>query len=504
VAGGTCRVGGNGGRITMIECGKRIPDSEHAVSMSLPTLRDVIGYEEKSAEVLSHICSGYPRFVRHWTVERVQSLLRERLGCDGGTVVVLHDRAACERLSSFLGCDVDHLDGFPFGVTVLPADADGSLMALAHRFQQHTGLMLSSRQAEDFLVEAGELARSQPETLFTGEDPGGAVRGILAGLYGVREDGIALYPSGMNAFFSVFDALNRIQRQDGRRIWVQAGWLYLDTTAILDRFSPGHVHFKASAIEAMESYLAVNSRHVAGITTEVMTNPLLNTPDLIRLSALARRHGLPLIVDTSMPTPLNVDVFPYADVVVESLTKFASGHADVMSGAAVFNEVSEWGQRLKSVVVRVGAYERDLRRIAYSIQGYAARMRAINTNAAVLTGFFRSNRRVREVHWAGQPDSADSYDALRRPGGGDGGVVSVVFEKPLVEVYDRLDLYKGPSFGTEFTLCMAYVYMAHYDLVTTAAGRSRLQAEGIDPDLLRISIGMEPAEDLIRAFESVM
>jgi cystathionine gamma-synthase len=131
-------------------------------------------------------------------------------------------------------------------------------------------------------------------------------------------------------------------------------------------------------------------------------------------------------------------------------------------------------------------------------------MRVINANAAALTAFFRSSRKVRETHWAGQPDSVLSYEALRRDDGGYGGVVSVVFEKPLAAVYDRLELCKGPSFGTEFTLCMAYVYMAHYDLVTTASGRERLRADGIDPDLLRISVGMEPVADLIRAFEAVM
>ena len=487
----------------MIPCGKRIPESEHAVSMSLPTLRDVIGYEEKSAEVIAHICSGYPRFVRHWTVERVQSLLRGSRGCPG-EVVALHDAAACVRLSAFLGCDLDVLEGLPFGAVVLPADGDGALLAQARCFQQHTGLMLSSRQAEDFLIAAGHLAQAQPESLYEGADPGGAVRAVLSGLYGVREDCIGLYPSGMNAYFSVFDALNRVQRLAGRGIWLEAGWLYLDTTAILDRFSTGHVHFQASAADSIESYVAANHDRMAGITTEVMTNPLLNTPDLVRLSALARRYGLPLIVDTSMPTPVNVDVFPYADAVVESLTKFASGHADVMSGAAVFNDSSEWGRRLKDEAIRGCPYERDLRRVAHSIQGYSARMRTINANAAALTAFFRASRKVRETHWAGQPDSVLSYDALRRDDGGYGGVVSVVFEKPLAAVYDRLELCKGPSFGTEFTLCMAYVYMAHYDLVTTAAGRSRLRADGIDPELLRISVGMEPVGDLIRAFEAVM
>lgn len=61
-------------------CGRRIPASEHAVSMSLPTMRDVIGYEEQECSVLQHVCSGYPRFVCHWMVERLQECLGGELG----------------------------------------------------------------------------------------------------------------------------------------------------------------------------------------------------------------------------------------------------------------------------------------------------------------------------------------------------------------------------------------------------------------------------------------
>ncbi len=531
-----------------LPCGKRIPASEHAVSLSLPTLRDVIGYEEKSDDVFRHVCSGYPRFVRHWTVERVQVLLQERFDC-AGPVVALHEPAACVRLMAFLQRELKVLEGLPFGAVELPV-GDERLMAEAQRFQQHTGLMLSSRQAEDFLekVESRkskvekrdyrlqatdrrpQTADYRPQTnpasgvgrqaspLRPGHPPPTAqpipndqspgtpfadtVRQCLAGLYGVIDGAVGLYPAGMNAYFSVFDTLNCLQHQRGREQWLQVGWLYLDTTAILDRFATRqHLHFPATAPDELEAYIAAHHGEIAGITTEVMTNPLLQTPDLVRLSAVARRFNLPLIVDTSMPTPVNVEVFPYADVVIESLTKFASGHADVMGGAAVFNLCSEWGQRLRDAVPDGTPYGRDLQRLAHSIQGYAPRMAVINANTAALTAYFRSSRAVRGVHWASQPDSAAAYAALRRPGGGDGGVVSVVFEKPLETVYDRLELLKGPSFGTEFTLCMAYVYMAHYDLVTTPEGRERLRREGISPELLRISVGMEPIDDLIHAFE---
>jgi hypothetical protein len=57
--------------------------------------------------------------------------------------------------------------------------------------------------------------------------------------------------------------------------------------------------------------------------------------------------------------------------------------------------------------------------------------------------------------------------------------------KDLASYYDKLDIPKGPGLGTEFTLAMPYVYLAHYDKVRTPAGRDELMRRGIHPELLR-------------------
>jgi cystathionine gamma-synthase len=63
---------------------------------------------------------------------------------------------------------------------------------------------------------------------------------------------------------------------------------------------------------------------------------------------------------------------------------------------------------------------------------------------------------------------------------------------------------KGPSFGTEFTLVCPFMYLAHYELVTTDEGRNFLRSIGIDPDLIRISVGTEPIADIIEVFEEAL
>jgi len=78
-------------------------------------------------------------------------------------------------------------------------------------------------------------------------------------------------------------------------------------------------------------------------------------------------------------------------------------------------------------------------------------------------------------------------------------MISFTLRGPLDEFYDRLRLPKGPSFGMRTTLICPFMYLAHYDMVTTMQGRAELKANGLDPDLLRLCVGTEPADEIIGA-----
>ncbi|MSU52560.1 MAG: PLP-dependent transferase, partial [Opitutaceae bacterium] len=69
---------------------------------------------------------------------------------------------------------------------------------------------------------------------------------------------------------------------------------------------------------------------------------------------------------------------------------------------------------------------------------------------------------------------------------------------------DRLRLPKGPSFGMTTTLISPFMYLAHYELVTTPAGLAELAASKLDPDLLRLCIGCEPVEEIIAALAEAL
>jgi len=83
-------------------------------------------------------------------------------------------------------------------------------------------------------------------------------------------------------------------------------------------------------------------------------------------------------------------------------------------------------------------------------------------------------------------------------------MVSFTLRGPLAPFYDRLRLPKGPSFGMRTTLICPFMYLAHYDLVTTEAGRAELAAHDLDPDLLRLCVGTEPAAAIIGALAEAL
>ena len=85
-----------------------------------------------------------------------------------------------------------------------------------------------------------------------------------------------------------------------------------------------------------------------------------------------------------------------------------------------------------------------------------------------------------------------------------GSMISFTLHGSLEEFYDRLTLQKGPSFGMKTTLVCPFIYLAHYDLVNSEAGRAELAASGIDPDLVRFSVGCEPVEAIIAALEEAL
>src|ERR1019366_7454519 len=148
--------------------GQRIPASLHAVSCSLPTMRDVRGYEEKDPAVTRHLTSAYPRFVVHPFARQLAAILTAQHSLIGQTLWLTSSAHMTGELAAHLGADRATCmhDGAINGV-VHPDSSE--LAARAKIFLQNIGGVLSSREAEDELVRRGALAAIHPEETFPGD-----------------------------------------------------------------------------------------------------------------------------------------------------------------------------------------------------------------------------------------------------------------------------------------------------------------------------------------------
>jgi cystathionine gamma-synthase len=128
---------------------------------------------------------------------------------------------------------------------------------------------------------------------------------------------------------------------------------------------------------------------------------------------------------------------------------------------------------------------------------FVERSARTSANAAALAAWLKQHPAVEAVYY---PRGDDGFEEIARPGAGRGCLLSFVLKDPAKApaVYDNLQVSKGPSLGTNFTLCCPYTLLAHYTELDWAARC------GVRADLLRVSVGLEDSADLIARFERAL
>jgi cystathionine gamma-synthase len=488
-----------------IECGQTLPiNNIHAVSVSMPTLQDVIDYEKQTPEILEKITIAYPRFVMHPYLRKLALFIKEKYKVnDNYEVVLLSSQKAVEVVSNkyFIHNKIEINE--PFGV-ILVQNGTTQLNKVL-KFIQHVGYNLSSRLAEDYLFDIGLLNKKHEEVLEDKETAYDILVSNLADAYKQPKSNICLTPSGMNAVYCALKGLKTIQNANGKTKLIQLGWLYLDTMNIVEHyFDENKIFYDINDLDSVENYLIQNGHTISAIITEIPTNPLLQTVDLERLKFLCIKYNIVLVIDATFATPFNMNLKPYADIYVESLTKFACGNADVLMGAIILNENSKISMISQEFFKHADMpYIKDIQRMALQIQNYESRMKIISSNTKKLVEYFKTAPFIDEIFYCLSPKYALNYQKLMIDENSYTGIVSVTFKKDFKEVYDKLNFAKGPSLGTEFTLLMPYTYLAHYDLITSKSGNEFLNQIGLPINLLRISVGCENINEIIIEFEKL-
>jgi len=490
-----------------IPCGLSIPtDNPHAVSVSLPKIADVIGYEDKMLPVMQKMQSGYPRFFTNKFVyeARMDVQQKESLPADYNLIPVSSVHAVT-LINKQLGNEfqIVSVKGFDF----IKISKTSDYLTEVSKCIQHNGLNPSSRKAEDYLLSNGLLTEEFSEEKEPAEFAESVIKNYLADAYEVKSaDEVTLCNTGMNAVYTAFEAIKTVQAKKGRKLFVQLGWLYLDTIEIIKKYGGGtYFQITSNNLDELESWLADHHKDVAGLFTEVPNNPLIQCLDLPRLRRVTAKYNIPLVIDATIATPFNMEVLEYADIVTDSLTKYACGNGDLMMGAIVLNHKSEIALECSGLIPSIVElpYIKDIQRLAFRIKNYKSRVEKISLNTIALLDYLKQSKKITAIYSALNPEYLDNFLQVRKQDNAMPGLISILFDKKLHHYYDQLRLPKGPSFGTEFTLAMPYVYLAHFDLLHTPEGRKYLDSIGLKPDLLRISIGTEPIDEIIRVFEEL-
>lgn len=473
------------------DLGIPLPDSSHACSVCLPTWDAVIGYEEGREKVMRRLRSGYPRFFRHPTVERLFDNARSEIAADGEDILLLPTRVSVQRAHRWMerqaetAIRITSYNGFQ--CLVFPAKHK----KLADQYWRFTGEGVSSREAQDYLD--GNLREGRKSHLLSR---------AIAKFNGGQEDHTFIFASGISAGLASLRALPGLR--EGKKT-LQIEFPYVDSLKIQDRFGNGVVYLNEASGESFDEALQrIRAGEFAGVFAEIPSNPLLRTIDLPRLSEACGFSRTPLIVDDSSTGPLNVDVLPYADILTSSLTKWVSGVGDVLAGSATVRADSPLAADLLPSLTEDAAecaplYIADAEVLISNLTGYAKRNAITNDNAVALADFLKNHPAISNV-WHPSLTQTENYDKVKRKNGGYGGLMSITLSSPkrAPKVYDALKLSKGPSFGTAFTLICPYTLLAHYEELDWTEGC------GVPTNLLRISVGQEPVETIIKAFSEAL
>lgn len=483
-----------------IPCGQSIPlNNPHAVSVSLPKMADIIGYEEGDVSIIGKMEAGYPRFFRNKYVQKlVEYVIRENTISDTHTVIPVTSFKAYELICHLVNVKFDFVQ--LADCVFLIIDSNDEKLKLVKEYVQNAGLIISSRQAENVLLGLSLIESLYEETKNDFLHSINTIQKVLVDAYSVDKQDIVLTNNGANAVFAACEGVSN-KGYKGKKGIVQLGWLYLDTMEIVKkRAETVHLQLNVFDLESLENWLSNNHHTIGAVVSEIVSNPKIECLDIENLYAICKKYDVLLILDATIVTPFNVNVLEYCDIAVESLSKFACGNADVLMGAIISKNTD---LLIEVDKFALSPFKGEIERLGYKILGYEERVKKISHNTIQLIEYFSKQEKVKKVMSVYSDNSKNIYQKIAKskyiP-----GLISVVFNGKLSEYYDRLQLAKGPSLGTEFTLAMPYVYLAHYDLTLTEEGRKYLYENGIETELLRISVGLEPIDEIISSFESVL
>ena len=295
---------------------------------------------------------------------------------------------------------------------------------------------------------------------------------------------------------------------DRRKSVVAADALYGATISLLMKvLEPAGVAVRFADVCDLDALRAAVAEAKPGcILVETISNPLLRVPEIDKIAEIARQAGAALVVDNTFATPLLVRPLELgANFTVHSVTKYLSGHGDVLGGIVVSDQEHFEALRTRSRIVGpvLGPFESYL--TMRGIKTFPLRMERQCANASHVARWLGAHPKVERVYFPGDPAHADAA-AIRRlfPANLYGGMVSFELKgagrEDVFRFMDSLKLVvRATSLGDVHSMMLYPVMSSHREI--SPQHRQRI---GIRDSLVRLSVGIEAVEDIVADLEQAL
>ncbi|WHY15133.1 cystathionine beta-lyase [Peribacillus frigoritolerans] len=278
------------------------------------------------------------------------------------------------------------------------------------------------------------------------------------------------------------------------------GGTFRMVTSVLNRFNIEHTFVDMTDLESVKAAVQPNTR---ALYIETPSNPLLKVTDIQAVCDIAKKAGALSFVDNTFLTPaLQKPLNLGADVVLHSATKFLSGHSDVVAGLAVVKD-PELAARLGSLQNSFGAVlgVQDAWLVMRGLKTLSVRMEHSQKGAEKIAAYLKEQPLVKKVYYPGLADHPQ-HAIQKGQSLGAGAVLS--FELESEEIFRSfVNTVELPVFavslGAVESILSYPAKMSH-----AAMPADEREKRGITNSLLRLSVGLENPDDLIKDFEAAL
>jgi cystathionine beta-lyase/cystathionine gamma-synthase len=273
------------------------------------------------------------------------------------------------------------------------------------------------------------------------------------------------------------------------------GGTYRLFTKVFEKFGIKFNYVNTSHTDDIKNAVTSNTKL---IWIETPTNPLMNITDIEAVAAISKPKNILLAVDNTFASPaLQNPLDMGADIIMHSATKYLSGHSDVIQGALMMND-KELRDKLYFIQKSCGAVPgpMDCFLVLRGIKTLGLRMKAHCENGAKIAHWLKANSKVAKVYWPGFTDHP-GYAVAKKQMKDFGGMISFELKNDCVDEAKRV-LSSTHLFSLAESLGGVESLINHPATMTHASiPREERIKNGLTDSLIRLSVGIEDADDLI-------